>query len=85
MNFASKNAIVINVSSKTAINADLEVNADKPWLFMRMSAQFQGNLYIGKTQLYKKKQTGQHILEVWKIIKTGRSKYGENWTIFFDE
>ena len=39
-----------------------------------------GKLYIGKTQLYQKKRTGQHISDVWKVIETGRSKYGENWT-----
>mmetsp|Transcript_19425 Transcript_19425/g.40981 ORF Transcript_19425/g.40981 Transcript_19425/m.40981 type:complete len:240 (-) Transcript_19425:181-900(-) len=26
-----------------------------------------------------KKRTGEHISDVWKVISTGRAKYGENW------
>ena len=35
--------------------------------------------YYGKTQRYSKKQTMEHIHDVWKVIETGRRKFGENW------
>ena len=38
-----------------------------------------GKSHIGKTQLYLKDQTKQHVNDVWKVIKSGRVKFGPNW------
>ena len=36
--------------------------------------------YVGKTQVYAKTRISmQHIIDVWKVIESGRMKYGENW------
>ena len=35
--------------------------------------------YIGKTQCHLKTRTKQHVYNAWKVIKTGRQKFGENW------
>jgi len=35
--------------------------------------------YFGKTQLYLRDRTQQHFGDVWKVIETGRMKYGEEW------
>jgi hypothetical protein len=36
-------------------------------------------MYKGKTQRYFKKQKGEHFCDVWKVIETGRKKFGPNW------
>ncbi len=38
-----------------------------------------GKSYIGKTQQTAKIRTLQHFYDVWKVIETGRKKFGENW------
>ena len=38
-----------------------------------------GKSYYGKTQRYLKKRTMEHIHDVWKVIETGRRKFGEHW------
>jgi hypothetical protein len=35
--------------------------------------------YVGKTQQYLKERTQEHFGDVWKVIETGREKYGPNW------
>ena len=35
--------------------------------------------YIGKTQRYFKTRTMEHVHDVWKVIESGRAKFGENW------
>jgi hypothetical protein len=35
--------------------------------------------YIGKTQDYLKNRTRAHFGDVWKVIETGRKKFGEAW------
>lgn len=35
--------------------------------------------YIGKTQRYLKKRTAEHIGDVWKVVESGRDKFGEGW------
>ena len=35
--------------------------------------------YIGKTQHNFKTRTKEHINVVWKVIETGRKKFGRNW------
>ena len=35
--------------------------------------------YIGKTQRYFKTRTMEHVHDVWKVIVSGRAKFGENW------
>ena len=35
--------------------------------------------YIGKTQDYLRTRTQRHFYDVWKVIETGRAKYGNNW------
>ena len=37
-----------------------------------------GKSYIGKTQLYLKERTRQHNAQVWKVIESGRAKYGHD-------
>jgi hypothetical protein len=38
-----------------------------------------GCCYVGKTQRYFKTRTGEHFGDVWKVIETGRKKFGPNW------
>ena len=35
--------------------------------------------YIGKTQRHMKKCTSEHVNNVWKVVRLGRAKFGENW------
>src|SRR5210317_2343524 len=38
-----------------------------------------GKTFYGKTQQYFKKRTMQHVQDVWKVIESGRKKYGPDW------
>ena len=39
-----------------------------------------GYVYIGKTQRYFKTRTAEHFYDVWKVVESGRKKFGkENW------
>jgi hypothetical protein len=38
-----------------------------------------GMAYVGKTQCYLKNRTAEHIVDVWKVIASGRKKFGPNW------
>ena len=38
-----------------------------------------GKSYIGKTQQTAKIRTLQHFYGVWKVIESGRNKFGDNW------
>ena len=44
-----------------------------------LKCKITGKNYIGKTQRYFKKQTSEHVDDVWKVIETGRKKKGEDW------
>jgi hypothetical protein len=35
--------------------------------------------YVGKTQQYLKERTQEHFGDVWKVIETGREKFGPYW------
>ena len=35
--------------------------------------------YVGKTQCHLKTRTKQHVYDVWKVIESGRQKFGEDW------
>ena len=35
--------------------------------------------YVGKTQVYLKTRTQQHIGDVWKVIEAGRFNFGPDW------
>ena len=35
--------------------------------------------YCGKTQQYLKSRTMQHVQDVWKVIESGRRKFGPDW------
>lgn len=40
-----------------------------------------GKSYIGKTQQHHKQRVSiEHFADVWKVIQTGRAKYGNKWT-----
>ena len=41
-----------------------------------------GKSYIGKTQDYLIKRTQQHV-DVWKVIESGRAKYGHEITLYY--
>ena len=45
-----------------------------------LKCNITGKVYIGKTQVYLKKRTQQHITDVWKVIESGVTKFGLNWT-----
>ena len=34
---------------------------------------------VGKTQRHLKQRTGEHVRDVWKVIETGRKKFGDDW------
>ena len=36
-------------------------------------------ILIGKTQRYFKTRTMEHVQDVWKVMKSGSAKFGENW------
>lgn len=40
-----------------------------------LKCKVTGKSYIGKTQDYLIKRTQQHV-DVWKVIESGRAKYG---------
>ena len=35
--------------------------------------------YVGKTQQYLKDRTNDHFYDVWKVVETGKKKFGPNW------
>ena len=43
-----------------------------------LKCRVTGKSYIGKTQDYLKKRTKQHATDVWKVIESGRAKYGHD-------
>ena len=38
-----------------------------------------GKSYVGKTQHHFKARTKQHFYDVWKVIESGRKKFGASW------
>ena len=45
----------------------------------RLYCKLTGKSYYGKTQQYLKLRTMQHVQDVWKVIESGRKKFGPNW------
>ncbi len=43
-----------------------------------LKCKITGKSYIGKTQLYLKDRTKQHVNDIWKVIESGRKKFGPN-------
>jgi len=53
-------------------------NCRKSMVVYELNCGVTGKSYIGKTQDYLKKRTQQHATDVWKVIESGRAKYGHD-------
>ena len=53
--------------------------AEKAWWSTTLKCKVTGKSYVGKTQRNFKTRTKEHINDVWKVIETGRKKFGHNW------
>ena len=54
-------------------------NCRMSMVIYKLYCETTGKTYYGKTQQYFQKRTMQHIQDVWKIIETGRKKFGPDW------
>ena len=63
-------------SDKTCL---FEGKCRKSMVIYELYCKNTGKSYYGKTQQYLKTRTMQHVYDVWKIIATGRKKFGMSW------
>ena len=63
-------------SDKTCL---FEGNCRKSMVIYELHCKTTGKSYYGKTQQYLKTRTMQQVSDVWKIIETGRKKFGMSW------
>ncbi len=51
----------------------------KAMIMYQLQCKISGKSYIRKTQRYFKKHTGEHFIDGWKVVETGRAKYSDQW------
>lgn len=44
-----------------------------------LNCKVTGKSYIGKTQRTLKIRTKEHLADTWKVIRSGRNKFGKDW------
>lgn len=54
-------------------------NCRKSMVVYDLSCTICDKSYVGKTQRFLRDRTWEHFGDVWKVIETGRKKYGDDW------